>query len=94
MGNAEFRDAVRRSARDVLPPDMQRPRGRGDRAADGAREGRLAGAVGAEDGDGFALRNRQVDTFQYARLAVARADPFELEQRDCRSPFGRGRDQG
>ena len=85
MRDSEFRDAMRRPAGDVLAGDPQDTRCRRDGAADRARERRLAGAVGAEDSDGLAFANGQIDALENASLAVACAYPLQLEQRRARA---------
>ena len=73
--------------------DAHRARGRRDGAADRARERRLAGAVGAENSDGLALRDGQVDALEHPSLAVAGFDAAKLEQGRSRGAGGGGGDQ-
>jgi hypothetical protein len=49
---------------DVVAVGDDRARGRGDDAADHRDQGRLAGAVGAQQGEDLALVDRQVDGFE------------------------------
>ena len=51
-----------------------------EQAHDGREEGRLAGAVAAEQGDRLALADGQVDAVQDGAAAVAGAQPLHLQQ--------------
>ena len=55
-------------------------------ARDCLQEGRLACAVGADDGDGLALLQRRVDAVQRLEVAVERREPAGLEAAACIRP--------
>jgi hypothetical protein len=52
------------------------------RAADGHQQGRLAGAVGADQGDDLALVHMQIDAAQRLDVAVERVDAGDFQH--CR----------
>ena len=73
------RAALSGPPRSGLPARSDRA-GAADGAGDGAQRRRLAGAVGAEDGDDLALVDVERDPVQCLHRAVARLDLLELEQ--------------
>ena len=66
---------------DVAPVEGDGARRRVDQAGDGLEEGRLAGAVGAEDGDHLAFLHLEVDAEQDLHTAVAGVDAPTGQQR-------------
>src|SRR4029453_6373504 len=52
----------------------------GKQAADRAQEGRLAGPIGTDDGDGLAAVDRDIDAEQRLGVAVEGRDPPGLQQ--------------
>ena len=75
-GHAAF---VGRQAGDVAIPDMDAASAREGEAGDGAKKRRLAAARGAEQGDELTLADREVDTFEHPRPAVAGVDAAKVE---------------
>ena len=74
---------ARRSAdaRHVLAAEAHLPGGRRMRADQDAEQGRLAGAVGADDADRFAGVDREIDGVEDHQRAEALVEPHGVEQR-------------
>ena len=73
-GDAEPGDLVGRRAGDVAPVEDDRAVGRRHDAGDGLEQGRLAGAVGAEQGHDLALAHLEVDAEEHLDVAVAHVE--------------------
>ena len=67
--------------RDVAAAEPDRAGARDERAGDGAQRRRLAGAVGADQGDDLALRDLEGEVAAHHRLAIGELQPFRGEQR-------------
>src|SRR5439155_9907646 len=74
-------DGVARGLRDVFPAKEDRPRRRLVQPGDAVDEGRLAGAVGAEDPEDLPLVDRQVHARDGGQAAEALGDLTGVEQR-------------
>ena len=72
---------ARRGAGHVAPIEAHAAGCRGKQSRDRAQQGRLAGAIGAEQGDDFARIHVQVDAVQHVNLAVAGLERGDGEQR-------------
>ena len=71
---------MRRLVSDRLPVEHHHLRSSIQRAGNRAQECRLAGAVGADDGDGFALLDGDVDVEQRLEVAVERRQVLGSQQ--------------
>ena len=80
-GDAEPDDLVRRQVADRRAVEAApSPGAVGSSAGDRAQEGGLAGAVGADDGDGLALLDADVDAEQRLEVAVERRQALRVSQ--------------
>ena len=80
LGDAEPHQLVRLDGVDRLPLEVDLAAAGAQQAADGLEGGRLAGAVGAQDGDDLALADLEVDAVQRLHVAVGDAQALDLEE--------------
>jgi hypothetical protein len=80
LDDPELRRGDRVGVRDVTAVEDDRAGARVDQPGDGLEQGRLAGAVGPEQGDDLALLDFEVDTEQHLHLVVGHIDPAADEE--------------
>ena len=85
-GDAALHDVGRRQPADRLALETDRLARRRQHAGDGLQEGRLAGAVGADDGDGLAWLDCGRDAEQRLEVAVEGIEVFDGKQRHRAAP--------
>ena len=85
-GDAGPGNLVGGAAGEVAALEADGAGGGAEQAHDGRQEGRLAGAVAAEEGDRPALLDGQVDTVQDGAAGIAGAQARHLEQRGHGAP--------
>ncbi len=83
LGDAQPGDFVRRHVGDVLPVEFDLAGAGAGLAEDRHHQRRLAGAVGADQGDDLARLDLEVDALQRLDLAVGRAQAADREQGRC-----------
>ena len=81
VGDAAPDPLVRRHVGDVAAVEDDAAGGGLDAAADQADEGRLAGAVGSDDGADLARHDGEVDAVHRLQPAIKAAEPARGEQR-------------
>ncbi len=81
MDDAQLGDLVRRHVGDVATVEQDGAARRLLGAADGAQQGRLAGAVGAEQRDDLALADVEVGAEQHLHTFVADIDATAEQER-------------
>ena len=79
-GDAQAHDLMRGHRADGAAVESHHVVAAGERAGDRAQERRLAGAVGADDGDGLALLDGDIDIEQRLEVTVERAQRARLQQ--------------
>ena len=77
LADAQIADAMAGQPGDVPAAKGDAARARRLDAGDGADQARLAGAVGADDGDELALLRLERDAVQRLRVAVVQIEPFD-----------------
>ena len=77
---AQAGDLLGRQAGDVAPVEGDRPPAGGSRPADRLEHGRLAGTVGAEQGQHLVALDAHVDAEQHLQRAVGRLDALAGQQ--------------
>ena len=78
LGDAELHDPRGGRASDVLAVEPDRPRARMHQPGDRSQGGRLAGAVGADQGDDLSLLDVHADFAKGLDAPVVGVDAFEL----------------
>jgi hypothetical protein len=77
---------VARQAGDVLAAEAHAARARLFDACDGADQARLAGAVGADDGDQLARLRTERDRVERLGVAVEQVEVLDLQDHTASSP--------
>jgi len=79
VGNSQFRNFVRRQRRQIDAGEADAAGAKLHQARDRAQRGALAGAVGAQEADGFAFTDLDTDIGDRGHRSVTGADAAELE---------------
>ena len=86
LGDVKPGDFVGRQLRNVAAGEFDAALAGARLAEDGHHQGRLAGAVGPDQGDDLALRDVEIDALERDDVAIIGLDPAQAEERGHRVP--------